>query len=173
MLRPPIYMSQRGISPTFYFFSSHFHFSCPSFSDNILAMVTTFDLFSTILFASRLKIYDLGDQKIMITTSDDSERTRLIYWLRSKISIVPISGRSIDIISEPISGEKTANSLLTSVIAFWSSFGSLPHRASRLQLGSGQWHRRWLLIIMRVIVTPSELHIYPMPMAHLLIQPQD
>ncbi len=72
-------------------------------------MVTAFDLFLTVFFALRLKIYDLGDRRTMRTTSDDSEGTGLIYRSRSKVTIVLISNRSTDIIGEPISGKRTAN----------------------------------------------------------------
>ncbi len=72
-------------------------------------MVVAFDLFPTVFFALRLKMYDPGDRRTMRTLSDDSEGTGLIYQSRSKVMIVPISNRSIGIINGPISGMRTAN----------------------------------------------------------------
>ncbi len=134
-------------------------------------MVTAFDLFPIVFFALHLKIYDPGDRKTIRTTSNESEGTGLIHQSRLKVMIVPISNRSTGIISGPISGKRTANFnlnvsdhllkfiwLLTisgvpTVARFWSMTLMMT-----------------LLTVMRVIVTLSVLHIYPILMAGFLIK---
>ncbi len=72
-------------------------------------MVTAFDLLPTIFSALRLKIYDPDDRRTMRTTSNDSEGTRLIYRSRSKVTNVPISNQSTDVMGGPISDKRTDN----------------------------------------------------------------
>ncbi len=137
----------------------------------IPAMAAAFDLFPTVPFVYRLKIYDPSDQKITIATPDDSERTELIYRSRTRISIVSISSRSTDMIGESISSEKTAN--------FPLIIGDCPLQFTWLLTTSdvptaAQFRAITLTMtsptLMRVIVTPSELYIYPMSIAGFLIE---
>jgi len=134
-------------------------------------MATAFDLFSIVFFAPRLKIYDPGDQRIMRTISDDSEGTGLIYRPRSKMTIVLISNRSTNIIGRPISGKSTANFNLNvgdRLLKFiWLLTTSGVPTATRFW---SMTSTMTLLTIMRVIVIPSELHIYPLLVAGFLVK---
>ncbi len=128
MLKPsPIYIPSAGNPSSFDFFSFLLTFLVLAAPAIILAMVTTFDLFPIILFVPCLKIYDPSDRRIMITLSDDSERTGLINRSGSRTSIVPISNHSSDIIDEPISGKKTANIPLNTGDCSLRSSGFSPH----------------------------------------------
>ncbi len=87
------------------------------------------------------------------------------------MSIVPISNQSTDIIGELISGERTANFLLNiddRLLKFiWLLTTSGVPTAARFWSMTSTMTP---LTNMRVIVTPSELHIYPVPMAGFLIK---
>ncbi len=85
------------------------HFPNSNFSGDNSDYDGPFDIFPTVFFAPRLKIYDPGDRRAMRTSPNDSEETGLICRLRSKVTIMPISNQSIGIIGRPISDKRTTN----------------------------------------------------------------
>jgi len=172
MLRPYVYMHQWGK-----LLHTSFLFLPFSISPVLISPITTptmviaFDLFSTVFFAPCLKIYDLDDRRIMRTTSNDSEGTGLIYRSRSKVTIELILNRFTDTTSKPISGKRTVNfnlnvgDRLLKFIWFFTTSGVLT-TARFWSMTSTMTP----LTIMRVIVTPSELYIYPMLVTGFLIK---